>query len=76
MSEPKVWLVTGSSRGLGRAVVTAAAGSGARVMATARRPGDLADLVAAYPGQVEAVARNAEAERWADLSRSTDFPTS
>ncbi|WP_436535294.1 SDR family NAD(P)-dependent oxidoreductase [Actinoplanes sp. HUAS TT8] len=56
MGEPKVWLVTGSSRGLGRAVVVAAAESGARVMATARRPDDVADLVAAYPGRVEVVA--------------------
>lgn len=56
MTEPKVWLVTGGSRGLGRAVVVAAAESGARVMAAARRPDDVQDLVAAYPGWVEAVA--------------------
>ncbi|MFI1990530.1 SDR family NAD(P)-dependent oxidoreductase [Actinoplanes sp. NPDC020271] len=55
MEEPRVWLVTGSFRGLGRAVVVAAAGSGARVMAAARRPDDVADLVAAFPGRVEVV---------------------
>ncbi|MEU8662899.1 oxidoreductase [Actinoplanes philippinensis] len=49
------WLVTGSSRGLGRAVVAAAAEAGALVVATARRPDQLADLVSAYPGRVEAV---------------------
>lgn len=34
----KVWFVTGSSRGLGRAVVEAALDSGASVIATARNP--------------------------------------
>ncbi|BBH69112.1 short-chain dehydrogenase/reductase [Actinoplanes sp. OR16] len=52
----KVWLITGASRGLGRAIAEAAARSGDRVMATARRPEQLNDLVAAYPGQVESVA--------------------
>ncbi|WP_250032323.1 oxidoreductase [Paractinoplanes maris] len=56
MDEPKVWLVTGSSRGLGRAIAEAAASSGARVMATARQPGQLDDLITAYPGRVETVA--------------------
>jgi len=40
----KVWLVTGSSRGLGRAVVQAAQQAGDRVMATARRYSQLAGL--------------------------------
>ncbi|MEU8240861.1 oxidoreductase [Actinoplanes missouriensis] len=52
----KVWLVTGASRGLGRSIAEAAARSGDRVMATARRPEQLTDLVAAYPGRVETVA--------------------
>jgi NAD(P)-dependent dehydrogenase (short-subunit alcohol dehydrogenase family) len=56
MDEPPVWLVTGSSRGLGRAIAEAAAARGARVMATARRPDQLDDLIAAYPGRVETVA--------------------
>ena len=56
MAEPKVWLVTGSSRGLGRSIAAAAAASGARVMATARRPKDLDGLAAEYPGLVRAVA--------------------
>lgn len=56
MAEPKVWLVTGSSRGLGRSIAAAAAASGARVMATARRPRDLDDLAAQYPDRVRAVA--------------------
>lgn len=52
----RVWMVTGSSRGLGRAIVHAAARSGDLVVATTRRPADLAELVRTYPGSVAAVA--------------------
>ncbi|MDB5821237.1 MAG: alpha/beta hydrolase, partial [Rhizobacter sp.] len=44
----KVWLVTGSSRGLGRAIVEAALVAGDRVVARARDPGSLDDLVARF----------------------------
>jgi len=44
----KVWFVTGSSRGLGRAVVEGALAVGDRVAATARNPGQLHDLVDRY----------------------------
>lgn len=44
----KVWLVTGSSRGLGRALVEAILQSGDHVIATARKPEQLDDLVAQY----------------------------
>jgi NAD(P)-dependent dehydrogenase (short-subunit alcohol dehydrogenase family) len=37
----KVWLITGSSRGLGRALTTAVLDAGHRVVATARKPEDL-----------------------------------
>ena len=40
----KVWLVTGSSRGLGRDIVEAALTAGDRVVASARKPGQLDDL--------------------------------
>ncbi|GIF64351.1 short-chain dehydrogenase/reductase [Asanoa ishikariensis] len=52
----KTWLVTGSSRGLGRALCTAALDRGDNVVATARRPADLSDLVDTYGDQVSAVA--------------------
>jgi len=39
------WLITGSSRGLGRALAEAALAAGHRVVATARDPDVLADLV-------------------------------
>lgn len=44
----KVWLVTGSSRGLGRKVVEAALKAGYTVVATARKPEQLNDLAAEY----------------------------
>jgi len=48
----KVFLVTGSSRGLGREIVTAALAAGHRVVATARDPRTLEDLVAAHGDQI------------------------
>ncbi|MGW6745545.1 SDR family NAD(P)-dependent oxidoreductase [Streptomyces sp. NPDC055025] len=52
----RVWFVTGSSRGLGRAIVEAALEAGDRVVATARRPARLEDLVARHGGRVLPVA--------------------
>ncbi|MFF3516545.1 SDR family NAD(P)-dependent oxidoreductase [Streptomyces sp. NPDC002573] len=49
---PKVFLVTGSSRGLGREIVTAALAAGHRVMATARDPRTLDDLAAEHGDQI------------------------
>ncbi|GHH80552.1 short-chain dehydrogenase/reductase [Streptomyces sulfonofaciens] len=51
-----VWFVTGSSRGLGRAVVEAVLAAGHRVTATARTPARLDDLVERYgPDRIRAV---------------------
>ncbi|MFI6876378.1 oxidoreductase [Streptomyces sp. NPDC050400] len=50
----KVWLITGANSGFGRAFTTAAVAAGDIVVATARRPEALADLVEAHPGRVEA----------------------
>jgi len=52
----KVWLITGSSRGLGRELAKAALAAGHRFVATARDPEDLSDLVAQYGDRVRAVA--------------------
>ncbi|SHN45943.1 oxidoreductase [Cryptosporangium aurantiacum] len=43
----QTWLITGCSSGFGHALVRAALAAGDSVMATARKPDDLADLVAA-----------------------------
>lgn len=52
----KVWMVTGSSAGLGRAIVEAALAAGHRVVATARKVSTLDDLVLRYPGSLLALA--------------------
>ncbi|MBB2929022.1 SDR family NAD(P)-dependent oxidoreductase [Paraburkholderia silvatlantica] len=52
----KVWLVTGSARGLGRHIVEAALEAGERVLATARDPRRLDDLAARYGERVKTAA--------------------
>src|SRR5215475_3951236 len=49
---PKVWLVTGSASGLGRNIAEAVLASGDRLVATARDPRRLEDLVKKYGAQV------------------------
>ena len=49
----RVWLVTGANSGFGQAIVEAAVATGDVVVATARRPSALDDLVGRYPGQVD-----------------------
>ncbi|QOY88343.1 oxidoreductase [Paludibaculum fermentans] len=56
MSNSKVWLITGSSRGLGRAFTEAVLAAGHRLVATARDPQQLAELVQQYGTNVRAVA--------------------
>jgi NAD(P)-dependent dehydrogenase (short-subunit alcohol dehydrogenase family) len=48
----KVWFITGSSRGLGRALTEAVLAKGDQVAATARQPQQLDDLVTKYPEQI------------------------
>ncbi|KAF5024427.1 hypothetical protein F66182_3513 [Fusarium sp. NRRL 66182] len=53
----RVWFVTGSSRGLGRCLVEQILASGDTVVATARNPSQLDDLVVKYgPEKIHAVA--------------------
>lgn len=52
----KVWFVTGSSRGLGRSITEAALKKGDRVVATARNPQKLGDLVKQYGDQIYPMA--------------------
>lgn len=56
MSKSKVWLITGSSRGLGRAFAEAVLAAGHHVVATARDPQQLAGLVQQYGATVRAIA--------------------
>ncbi|CAM3012839.1 SDR family NAD(P)-dependent oxidoreductase [Saccharomonospora xinjiangensis] len=48
--QPRVWFITGASRGLGRAFTEAALTGGDRVIATARDVSPLDDLVATHDG--------------------------
>ena len=47
----RVWLITGTSTGLGRALAEAVLGHGDRAVITARKPEQIEDLVNQYPGQ-------------------------
>ena len=55
-AEGRVWLITGTSSGFGRAVAEAALAAGDTVIATARKPETLDDLTAAHPGRAIPVA--------------------
>ena len=52
----QTWFITGSSRGLGRAIAEAVLAAGHNLTATARDPAKLADLHARYGEQIRAVA--------------------
>jgi NAD(P)-dependent dehydrogenase (short-subunit alcohol dehydrogenase family) len=51
----RVWLVTGSGSGLGRDIAEAVLASGDRLVAAARKPEQLQDLVKAYSDQIRVV---------------------
>jgi NAD(P)-dependent dehydrogenase (short-subunit alcohol dehydrogenase family) len=53
---PRVWFITGSSSGFGLHIAQAALERGDRVVATARRPESLDELVSSAPDRVHAVA--------------------
>src|SRR5438067_1557709 len=52
MDAQAVWLITGTSTGLGRAIAEAVLSRGDRVVATARDVSTVSDLVERFPGQV------------------------
>lgn len=52
----QVWLITGSSRGFGKALAEAVLAAGHRLVATARQPAQLEALVKRYGDQVRTVA--------------------
>ena len=59
----KVWLITGSTRGLGRALAEAVLGAGHKLVATGRDPGKLMDLEARYGDQVRAISLDVTSEQ-------------
>lgn len=52
----RTWLVTGASRGIGRAIAVAALRRGDRVVAAVRDPGALGELAREHPGAQRTVA--------------------
>jgi NAD(P)-dependent dehydrogenase (short-subunit alcohol dehydrogenase family) len=52
MTQANVWLITGTSTGLGRALAEAVIAHGERVIATVRQPGANLDLVERAPDRV------------------------
>ena len=52
----QTWFITGTSRGLGRALTRAALEAGDRVAATARQPAQLDDLVAEYGDRIHTIS--------------------
>lgn len=72
----KVWLITGSSRGLGRQLAKAVLDAGHCVVATARKEEDLRELLAPYGDRARAVAldvTNPAAARAAVAEATTAF---
>jgi NADP-dependent 3-hydroxy acid dehydrogenase YdfG len=55
MSESKVWFITGTSSGFGKALAEEVLAKGERVVATARKPEVLQDLIEKYPSAALAV---------------------
>ena len=51
-SATKVWLITGTTRGLGRALAEAVLAAGHKLVATGRDPSQLKNLVERYGDQV------------------------
>ena len=62
----KVWLITGSSRGLGRALAEAVLAAGHELVATARDPSQLAALTERYGEQVRVVGLDVTNQRAAE----------
>jgi NAD(P)-dependent dehydrogenase (short-subunit alcohol dehydrogenase family) len=56
MSQPHVFFLTGSSRGLGRQIAEAVLAAGHSLVATARQPASLSDLVGQYGERILPVA--------------------
>ncbi len=67
----KVWFITGSSRGLGRSLAEAVLAHGDLLVATARNPEQLNDLVSRYGEQMRAVALDVTSPEQARTATAT-----
>ncbi|WP_438479569.1 SDR family NAD(P)-dependent oxidoreductase [Oleiharenicola lentus] len=66
----KIWFITGSARGFGRAITEAVLAAGHSVVATARRPEQLDSLVQRYGARIHPVAMDVTAP--AEVQRAVD----
>jgi NAD(P)-dependent dehydrogenase (short-subunit alcohol dehydrogenase family) len=73
MNENRVWLITGTSSGFGRALAEAALDRGDRVVATARDPGQLSDLAADGGAHVIALDVTDPAQRLSAVDQAVDL---
>src|SRR5580693_4392666 len=71
----KVWLVTGSASGLGRNITEAVLASGARLVATARDPRRLDDVVKKYGDQIRTASLDVADEAAANAAVQVAFDT-
>jgi len=55
-TQPRVWFITGASTGFGRQLAEEVLKSGGRVIATARKVEQIADLEQRFPGQAKSLA--------------------
>ncbi|MDB6080120.1 MAG: Short-chain dehydrogenase/reductase [Akkermansiaceae bacterium] len=67
----QVWLITGSSRGLGRALTEAVLAAGHQVIATARKPEQLSGFAAKYGEQIRTIALDVTAPQQAEAAVQT-----
>jgi NAD(P)-dependent dehydrogenase (short-subunit alcohol dehydrogenase family) len=65
-----VWLITGCSTGFGRELASILIGRGYRVVATARDPGKIADLVRDH--EANALAQGLDVDRPADIAAAVE----
>ena len=63
ISATKVWLITGGTRGLGRALAETVLAAGHNLVVTGRNPEQLQDLVPRYRDQVRAIALDVTSEQ-------------
>src|SRR5258706_8643272 len=71
----QVWFITGSSRGIGRALAEAVLAAGHRLIATARNPKELSELVDRYGDRVRAVALDVTDQHAAALAVASAVDT-
>ncbi|MBA2937140.1 SDR family NAD(P)-dependent oxidoreductase [Paenibacillus sp. CGMCC 1.16610] len=71
----KVWFITGSSRGFGRSLAEAVLAKGDQLVATARKPEQLADLAERYSSQIHIVQLDVNNFEQAQVAIKAAFET-